>query len=93
MNNEIKEILYVLKHIVIGRASRLTSREADKLLDYITNLQEQLHKASLDIQELTERDLMCPTSCDKLTNLQEENERLKKKNRICRKSPLNIKQY
>ncbi len=40
MNKEIKEILYVLKQIVIGRASRLTCREADKLLDYITNLQE-----------------------------------------------------
>lgn len=40
--------------------------------DYITNLQEQLHKASLDIQELTERDIWCPSNCDKLTNLQEE---------------------
>lgn len=55
------------------------ANDIDKILDYITNLQEQLHKASLDIQELTERDLMCPTSCDKLTNLQEENERLKEK--------------
>jgi len=45
MNNEIKEILYVLKHIVIGRASRLTCREADKLLDYITNLQQKYDKA------------------------------------------------
>jgi len=52
-------------------------RDIKTLLDYITNLQEQLHQASLDIQELTERDIMCPTSCEKLTNLQEENKRLK----------------
>ena len=41
MKDEIKEILYVLKDIVIGKATRLTCREADKLLDYITNLQEE----------------------------------------------------
>jgi sugar-specific transcriptional regulator TrmB len=40
-NKEIEEILYVLKHIVIGRTSRLTSREADKLLSYIEQLKEE----------------------------------------------------
>ena len=50
----------------------------DIILDYINNLQYQLYQASLDIQELTERDIECPSWCDKLTNLQEENERLLK---------------
>lgn len=55
MKDEIKEILYVLKHIVIGRASRLTPREAQTLLDYITNLQqenEELKKNKLTPDEL-----------------------------------------
>ena len=70
MSNDIKEILDKCTPFLFGD-------EVDKLLDYITNLQEQLHQASLDIQELTERDIECPSWCDKLTNLQEENERLK----------------
>ena len=51
MREEIKEILYVLKHIVIGRASRLTPREANKLLDYITNLQEE----NIKLKELCDK--------------------------------------
>ena len=50
----------------------------EELLDYINNLQKQLHQASLDIQELTEKDIGCPSWCDKLTNLQEETERQSK---------------
>ena len=68
MNNEIKEILDMLKqHISI-----VSIEDEDLLLDYITNLQQQLHQASLDIQELTERDIECPSWCDKLTYLQQE---------------------
>lgn len=71
MKDEIKEIK-LLNDIANGNYKEVISKEAKNLLDYITNLQEQLRKASLDIQELTERDLMCPTSCDKLTNLQDK---------------------
>lgn len=39
---EVEEILYVLKAIVIGRATRLTCREADKLLSYIEQLETQI---------------------------------------------------
>ncbi len=83
MNDDIKEILdsindkykdYYVQDIVSGDDLKL-------LLDYITNLQEQLHQASLDIQELIERDIECPSWCDKLTNLQQENEELKKNQR------------
>lgn len=54
------------------------ANDIDKILDYITNLQEQLHQASLDIQELTEKDIGCPSWCDKLTNLQEKVEDLRR---------------
>ena len=71
MNDEIKEILErVKKHYVLDEI------QDNLLLNYITNLQEQLHQASLDIQELTERDIECPSWCDILTNLQQENQEL-----------------
>lgn len=85
INNEIKEILEKLKDGNWYNELDLTGtmwielrwEETHLLLDYINNLQEQLHQASLDIQELTERDIECPSWCDKLINLQQENERLK----------------
>ena len=40
-------------------------------------LKEELHKASLDIQELTEKDIGCPSWCDKLKELEEDNKKLK----------------
>ena len=83
MNNEIKEILDRMQELVKHKYDKKIQTynlfdDIQGLLDYITNLQEQLHQASLDIQELTERDIECPSWCDKLTNLQEENERLNK---------------
>ena len=69
-----KDIFYWLEGI--------DEQSYNKVKDYINNLQQQLHQASLDIQELTERDIECPSWCDKLTNLQQENERLKKANEI-----------
>lgn len=75
MNNEIKEILYVLKHIVIGRASRLTCREADKLLDYITNLQQENHELKSKL-ECYENGAYYSSKVDEL---EQENERLKEK--------------
>lgn len=80
MKDEIKEILAILE----GRKKMYLHQQKNNspfndeeyiaymILDYITNLQEQLHQASLKIQELTERDIWCPSNCDKLTNLQEE---------------------
>ena len=89
MKDEIKEILDEMYHIICTYSDdfdyfeenkinfELSYKNMEKLYDYITNLQEQLHQASLDIQELTEKDIGCPSWCDKLTNLQEENESLK----------------
>ena len=91
MKDEIKEILDEMYHIICTYSDdfdyfeenkinfELSYKNMEKLYDYITNLQEQLHQASLDIQELTEKDIGCPSWCDKLINLQEENGRLKDK--------------
>lgn len=86
MNNEIIEfLLFKLEQNYKCEKEDyfiLYKPDIKDLLDYITNLQGQLHQASLDIQELTERDLYCPTNCDKLTKLQKENEYLKKNQRF-----------
>ena len=78
-NENIKEILE-FDFQSQGERIEINEYERNILKDYITNLQEELHQASLDIQELTEKDIGCPSWCDKLTNLQEENEKLKEEN-------------
>ena len=40
-------------------------------------LKRQLHDASIQIQELIEKDIWCPSNCEKLEKLQQENEKLK----------------
>lgn len=40
-------------------------------------LKKQLHDASIQIQELIEKDIWCPSNCEKLEKLQQENEKLK----------------
>ena len=40
-------------------------------------LKQQLHNASIKIQELIEKDIWCPSNCEKLEKLQQENEKLK----------------
>lgn len=39
-------------------------------------LKKQLHDASIQIQELIEKDIWCPSNCEKLEQLQQENKRL-----------------
>lgn len=81
MKEEIKEIkIYKANKSIIFINNGIAFSQfgvADEILDLIINLQEQLHQASLDIQELTEKDIGCPSWCDKLTNLQEENRQTK----------------
>ena len=90
MNNEIKEILDNVRKCcdITKDQSFVVYQRQDilKLLDCITNLQEQLHQASLDIQELTERDIECPSWCDKLTNLQQKEELLRQEINDVRKA-------
>ena len=70
MNDEIKEINITFPGQILDYVD--TKEHLLTFFNYITNLQQQLHQASLDIQELTERDIKCPSWCDKLTNLQQE---------------------
>lgn len=56
--------------------SKLSSyiRQLDKENE---ELKQQLHDASIQIQELIEKDIWCPSNCEKLEKLQRENEKLK----------------
>lgn len=56
--------------------SKLSSyiRQLDKENE---ELKKQLHDASIQIQELIEKDIWCPSNCEKLEKLQQENEKLK----------------
>lgn len=44
-------------------------KRIDELQQENQKLKKQLHEASLTIQEMTERDIWCPSSCDKLEKL------------------------
>lgn len=41
-------------------------------------LKKQLHDASIQIQELIEKDIWCPSNCEKLEKLEQENKKIKK---------------
>lgn len=53
----------------------------DVIIAYLTKqvqeLESQLYEASIQIQELTEQDMWCPSNCEKLEKLQKENQQLK----------------
>lgn len=53
-------------------------------------LKRQLHEASIQIQELIEKDIWCPSNCEKLKKLQQEN---KKQKEVIDKIMNLIKQY
>lgn len=56
--------------------SKLSSyiRQLDKENE---ELKKQSHDASIQIQELIEKDIWCPSNCEKLEKLQRENKQLK----------------
>ena len=53
----------------------------DVIIAYLTKqvqeLESQLYEASIQIQELIEQDMWCPSNCEKLEKLQQENKKLK----------------
>ena len=53
----------------------------DVIIAYLTKqvqeLESQLYDASIQIQELIEQDIWCPSNCEKLEKLQKENKQLK----------------
>lgn len=54
-------------------------------------LKEQLHDASIQIQELIEKDIWCPSNCEKLEKLEQENKHLDKVNCKLRKTNEQLK--
>lgn len=54
-------------------------------------LKRQLHDASIQIQELIEKDIWCPSNCEKLEKLQQENKHLDKVNCKLRKTNEQLK--
>ena len=69
---------------LLKKNQALKKKYENAVADYETTmfekeqLKSQLHEASLTIQEMTERDILCPSNCDKLEKLLKENEELKK---------------
>lgn len=59
--------------------NQFTHNESVEIQEENQELKKQLDKASLTIQEMTERDIYCPNSCDKLEELSKENQELKEK--------------
>ncbi len=49
----------------------MTIWATEKVKDENKKLKKQLHEASLTIQEMTERDIECPSNCSKLKELKE----------------------
>ena len=67
----------------------------DVIIAYLTKqvqeLESQLYEASIQIQELTEQDMWCPSNCEKLEKLQQENKHLDKVNCKLRKTNEQLK--
>lgn len=74
----------------IGIEMEKIKNKFDELRNENKQLKEQLHDASIQIQELIEKDIWCPSNCEKLEKLQQEN---KKQKEIIDKIKKLIKQY
>lgn len=83
MNKEVKETIKILQNNSLVKSgsyefigdSDITYAEIYILLKFIEDLQQenkQLHEASLTIQEMTERDIECPSNCEKLRQLKKQ---------------------
>lgn len=81
-------------HINGGAISYYVDRHVSDYVDRLQKenqeLKRQLHEASIQIQELIEKDIWCPSNCEKLKKLQQEN---KKQKEVIDKIMNLIKQY
>ncbi|WP_440336979.1 hypothetical protein [Megamonas funiformis] len=83
MNKELalRTFAYLIGHYKTHNATIINSQEIEAI-EFILNdnefLEQQLHDASIQIQELIEKDIWCPSNCEKLEKLQQETEKLKK---------------
>ena len=82
MNKELalRTFAYLIGHYKTHNATIINKQEIEAI-EFILNdnefLEQQLHDASIQIQELIEKDIWCPSNCEKLEKLQQENKQLK----------------
>lgn len=95
MNKELalRTFAYLIGHYKTHNATIINKQEIEAI-EFILNdnefLEQQLHDASIQIQELIEKDIWCPSNCEKLEKLQQEN---KKQKEVIDKIMNLIKQY
>ena len=95
-----EEDVYSINRYLSLKDFNYISNKYQELQKENKELKEQLHDASIQIQELIEQDIWCPSNCEKLEKLQQENKQLKdnwiklkeyiRKNIICIINLMNI---
>lgn len=77
MNKELalRTFAYLNRHYKTHNATIINKQEIEAI-EFILNdnefLEQQLHEASLTIQEMIEQDIECPSNCDKLKELRKQ---------------------
>lgn len=77
MNKELalRTFAYLNRHYKTHNATIINKQEIEAI-EFILNdnefLEQQLHDASIQIQELIEKDIWCPSNCDKLKELRKQ---------------------
>lgn len=83
MNKELalRTFAYLIRHYKTHNATIINKQEIEAI-EFILNdnefLEQQLHDASIQIQELIEKDIWCPSNCEKLEKIKEEVKALNK---------------
>lgn len=71
-----EEDIYSINRYLSLKDFNYISNKYQELQKENEELKRQLHDASIQIQELIEKDIWCPSNCEKLEKLQQENKRL-----------------
>lgn len=85
-----EEDIYSINRYLSLKDFNYISNKYQELQKENKELKQQLHDASIQIQELIEKDIWCPSNCEKLEKLQQEN---KKQKEVIDKIMNLIKQY
>lgn len=72
-----EEDVYSINRYLSLKDFNYISNKYQELQKENEELKRQLHDASIQIQELIEKDIWCPSNCEKLEKLQQENKQLK----------------
>lgn len=72
-----EEDVYSINRYLSLKDFNYISNKYQELQKENQELKKQLHDASIQIQELIEKDIWCPSNCEKLEKLQQENQQLR----------------